>query len=172
MSAPWPDIPSGFADAADLIFDSWVLAHGQTEYVRDYDVFVALPAAKPHGPGSYIEGHYRVRFTHSPLQRCETALGYETWRNSWADALIDWDSWKAAGEPGGGFVWAQGASAYPGPSLVEDSPLATEWSNRTQREMYELKLETNAYVLSLLFHNLSVLQVAKGDPETGGMHRL
>ncbi len=171
MNSPWPDTPPGFADAAELIFDNWVITHGQTEYVRDYDIVIAVPAAKPDGSGSYIEGHYRVRFTHSPLQRCETVLGDDTWRISWSDALTDFDSWRAAGVPAG-FVWAQGALAYPGPSLAEGSALAEEWSRRLEREMHELKLETNAYILSLLFHDLSLVQIAKGDPETGHVHDL
>lgn len=82
VSLPWPDAPPGFADAADLMFDSWVISHGQTEYVRDYDIVIALPAARPDGSGSYIEGHYRVRFSHSPIQQCETVLPDETWRAS------------------------------------------------------------------------------------------
>ncbi len=166
MSSHWPDTPPGFAVAADLIFDSWVLGHGPTEYVRDYDLVVATPAAKPDGSGSYIAGHYRVRFSHSPIQRCETVLEAETWRSAWRDPFTNFDSWRAAGEPAG-FVWAQGADAYPGPSLIEGSDLAKEWGERLGHDMFELKLETNAYTLWLLFHDLDVVQIARGDAESG-----
>lgn len=166
MSRASPDHPPGFADAADLIFDSWVLASGPTEYIRDFDLLVAVPAAKPDGSGSYIEGEYRIRFTHCPTYRCETLLTPDTWRRSWSDAFTDFTAWERAGEPDG-FIWAQGPSAYPGPSLVEGSPLAEEWSGRLGRDMHELKLETNAYTLWLVFHAVGVAKVSQGDPETG-----
>jgi hypothetical protein len=32
--------------------------------MRDYDVIIEVPAIRPDGSGSYIEGRYRYRFTH------------------------------------------------------------------------------------------------------------
>ena len=39
-------------------------ASGFTAYMRDYDVIIEVPAIRPDGSGSYIEGRYRYRFTH------------------------------------------------------------------------------------------------------------
>jgi hypothetical protein len=45
--------------AADPIFDSKVMSHGFTSYMRDYDVVIEAPALRPDGSGSYIEGRHR-----------------------------------------------------------------------------------------------------------------
>ena len=157
-----------FRQAADLMFDNWVIRHGPTEYVRDYDVTVAVVAAKPDGDGSYVQGHHRIRFSHCPTAAMEMRLAPAVWRQSWTDDMIEWDAWRAAGEPEG-FVWAQGAIAYPGLSYVEDSADALDWSHRLGHPMHELLLETNAYRLRLVFHDLDLVQIARGDPETGAI---
>lgn len=155
-----------FHEAAELLFDNPIVGHGFTEFARDYDVLTDVMAAKPDGTGSYIEGRYRVRFTHCPYAATETQLDPETWRISWQDSFIDWDAWRAAGEPSG-FVWAQIADAYPGASCLEDSDLAGVWSRRLKHSVHELKLETNAYTLRVVFHDFAVRQIGRGDPRSG-----
>jgi hypothetical protein len=73
--------------ADDPIFDSAVMSHGFAPFMRDYDVIVEVPAARPHGSGSYIEGRYRYRFTHCVEAAVKTAVPPEIWRESWRDEL-------------------------------------------------------------------------------------
>ena len=148
------------------------MSHGFTEYLRDYDVVIDVPAALPpevpigDTTGSYIQGRYRYRFTHCPEVRVMTEVRDEVWRYSWDDVFIDHGVWEAAGNPEG-FVWGVNwANAYPGLSYVMDSPLASSWAERLAREMHEVAIETNAFGLRLICHDLRVDHLAVGDPRT------
>jgi hypothetical protein len=150
----------------DLFFDSAVHSHGYAPFMRDYDVVIDRPAAKPDGTGSYIMGRYRYRFTHCPEVRVTTTVSDAVWQKSWADHVIDYDTWERAGEPGG-YVWGVcWSNAYPGLSYVADSPLAASWSVRLNRAMREIRIETNAFELQLVCHDLLVQQLAIGNPLT------
>jgi hypothetical protein len=97
-------------EADDLFFDSAIVSHGFTDYLRDYDVVIDVPAALPpevpigDTAGSYIAGRYRYRFTHCPEARVASTVGDEAWRCSWDDVFTDYQAWEAAGNPEG-FVW-------------------------------------------------------------------
>ncbi len=154
------------------LFDSAIIGHGFAPYMRDYDVIVEVPAAKPDGTGSYIEGRYRYRFTHCVAAAAETAVPSKTWTRSWADEFTSYAAWEAAGSPDG-FVWGvEWADAYPGASTVIDSARAAEWSHRLGRAMHEVEIETNAYTLRLICHDLQIEQLAVGDPTTGDLRDL
>jgi hypothetical protein len=94
-----------------------------------------------------------------------TRLADETWQASWGDAFLDHEAYRQAGEPEG-FLWAvEYADAYPGLTYVENSDRARMWSDRMRREMHEVILETNVYSLHLVFHDLTVTQLAWYDPD-------
>jgi hypothetical protein len=152
----------------DLVFDSAVVAHGFAPHLRDYEITVEVPAAKPDGSGeSYIEGRYVYRFTHCVEAHCTTAVSDETWSLSWRDEFTDYARWKEAGAPEG-YVWGTCFSdAYPGLSYVDGSTSAADWSRRLTQEMHEVALETNAFTLRLVFHDFVVEQVAVGDATSG-----
>ena len=46
--------------AADPIFDSTVMSHGFTSYMRDYDVVIEVPAVRPEGSGSDTDGRLAI----------------------------------------------------------------------------------------------------------------
>jgi hypothetical protein len=157
---------------ADPLFDSAVVRHGFTPYMRDYDVIVEVPAAKPDGSGSYIEGQYRYRFTHCVEAHVETTVKPDAWRFSWTDEFTNYSAWERAGSPGG-FVWGvEFSDAYPGASLVADSQRAAEWSEKLDRAMYEIEIETNAFLINLVCHDFRIDQLAVGDPTTGDLRLL
>ena len=135
--------------------------------MRDYDIVIEVPAANPHGGGSYVEGRYRYRFTHCPEARVTTAVRDDVWQESCGDDFIDFDAWRRVGEPPG-FVWGVcWAVAYPGLSYVAGSVLARSWSARMGREMHEVRVESNAFELRLVCDDLVVQRIAVGDPVTG-----
>jgi hypothetical protein len=85
---------------------------------------------------------------------------------------IDYEAWERAGAPER-YVWgANFADAYPGLSYVNGSSLAAESSNRLAREMHEIVIDTNAFLLRLVFHDFIVEQVAAGDPASGELRPL
>jgi hypothetical protein len=152
--------------------DSWVDSHGFTEYNRDYDIVITTVAALPpdipigDSTGSYLEGRYRYRFTYCTEADLITAVGDDTWRESFNDRFTDYESWQAAGMPEGFFWGAQPADTYPGLSYVANSPRAALWTERLERQMHEVAVETNKFTLHLVCHDLRVEQLALGDPRT------
>jgi len=150
----------------DQLFDGAIVGHGFASHMRDYDVIVEVPAAKPDGSGSYIRGQYRYRFTHCVLASTETAVASETWQRSWSDVFTSYAAWKQAGEPDG-FLWGrEWALGYPGASTVVGADQAAAWSEKLGRAMYEVLIETNVFTLRLTCHDLRVEQLAIGDPDT------
>jgi hypothetical protein len=168
----------------ELFLDSAIVFHGYAQYLRDYDIVIDVPAALPPGvplvrqttastviplgdsAGSYIMGRYRYRFTHCPEVRVTSRVGDETWRRSWDDLFIDYETWERAGNPEG-FVWGVNwADAYPGLEYVGGSELAASWSERLAREMHEITVESNTFALQLVCHDLCIDQLATGDPIT------
>jgi hypothetical protein len=88
----------------DLFLDSAVDSHGFAEFMRDYDIVIDVPALKPDGGGSYIEGRYRYRFTHCVESHAHSTVRPDVWQRSWSDVFIDYAAWEHAGEPGG-YLW-------------------------------------------------------------------
>lgn len=151
----------------DPLLDSAIVQHGFTPYMRDYDVIVDVPAATPDGNGSYIAGRYRYRFTHCVEAHVETTVRPDVWQQSWTDEFVSYSRWQEAGSPGG-FVWGvEFSDAYPGASRVADSTRAVSWTEKLDREMHELLIETNAFSISLICHDMHVTQLAVGDPHSG-----
>ncbi len=153
--------------AKDPLFDSAIVRHGFAPYMRDYDVIVEVPAAKPDGSGSYIEGQYRYRFTHCVEAHVVTTVKPETWKVSWGDDFIDYAAWEEAECPEG-YVWGvEFSDAYPGAKRILDSERAISWTEALGRRMHEIEVETNAFLIRLVCHDLRIDQLAVGDPATG-----
>lgn len=117
----------------DPLFDSLIVRYGFTPYMRDYDVIADVPAARPDGSGSYIEGQYRYRFTHCVEARVATMAKPKTWKISWADEFTDYSAWERAGCPDG-FVWGVESSlAYPGAGSRAEQALSS-WQPECRRQ--------------------------------------
>jgi hypothetical protein len=154
------------------ISDSAIIEHHYTPYLRDYDVFVEVTAALPHGNGSYIEGRYRYRFTHCVTAEVTTAVSAGIWRKSWDNVFIDYEAWQKAGEPDG-YVWGVCYSdATPGLRYLEGSKAVQDWSRRLGKEMHEILIETNGHNIRLVFHDVIIRKLAQADSETGELKPL
>jgi hypothetical protein len=157
---------------ADPIFDSAIKSHGFTPYMRDYDVVIEVPALRPDGRSSYIEGRYRYRFTHCVEAMIKSSVPPEAWRTSWSDEFISYSAWQQAGEPSG-FVWGvEWADAYPGVERLEATDAVAAWTDELGKPMHGIRIETNAYVIELVCHDLVVRRLATGDPLTGELTQL
>lgn len=125
--------------------------------------------ARSRGFGSSDSTPRGYRFTHCPEAHVCSTVAPQSWRDSWDEHFTDFAAWEQTGHPSG-FAWGTNwAEAYPGFSYIEDSERASKWAGQLDREMHELRIETNVFELSLVFHDLRVAQLAAGDPTTGEM---
>ena len=139
------------------MFDVAVLLHGFSPHMRDYDIITEVGGLGFEDEGS---GRYRYRFTHCTEAHCVTRVSDEAWREAWSDTYINYESWLQAGGPEG-FVWGvQWSMAYPGLTYVEGSGLADGWSGRLGLPMHEVRLETEAFSLNLVFHDVIVTKLS------------
>ncbi len=138
------------------MFDMAIVEHGFTPYMRDYDVLVEVTGPKPDGHGAQVVGRSRYRFTHCVLAEVTTSVRDETWRKSWSQTFVDYETWIRAGEPDG-YVWdVQWMNAYPGLTYLSESAAACEWSERLRSPMHEVFIETNAHNIRLIFHDVEI----------------
>ena len=173
----------GFAQRIETLgnedfLDSIVISHGFTPYGRDYDVVILIVASLPpdvpigDSTGTYVEGRYRYRFTHVPEAHVQSTVAPEWWDKSWDDMFIDYQAWQTAGTPEG-FVWGtESADAYPGLSYLTGSGRAKRWTEAIGRDMHEIQIHTNVFLLELVCHDLQVVRTAVGDPCTHTLNEL
>jgi hypothetical protein len=141
-------------------FDGAILGHGFTNYMRDYDILAEVDGAD----NKELAGRYRYRFTHCVQASYVTSLRDGTLRTSWSDVYTEYDHWKEDGAPDG-FVWGVcWAGAYPGLTYVRDSEAAADWSDRLGRPMHEITVETNVYLLRLVFHDVVITKLGNEAP--------
>jgi len=133
------------------IFDRAITRHGFTPYNRDYRIEIA-----PEGAGEGVEYMFRG-CVEAHYENRVVPTAYPAFMD---DRFIDHHTWEAAGHPQG-FVWSVNfAEAYPGWKYVENSERATSWSHKLGLPMHEVRIETNIYLLTLVFHDLTVRPLA------------
>jgi hypothetical protein len=60
-----------------------------------------------------------------------------------------------------GFVWGTNWSlAYPGLEYFRDSKLAAKWSAKLEKEMHEVTIDTEAFSIQLIFHDVRVQKLS------------
>lgn len=145
------------------IFDVAILTHGFAPHGRDY---VVVTETNWRGD---LAGQYEYRFSHVVVQELETRVRDEVWRRSWDEVFIDYAAWERAGNPDG-YVWGTCWSlAYPGQTASDTWFRPTDWSTRLGHPMVELQIETDRFLLTLVFHDV---QIRKLNDETGLIDRL
>jgi hypothetical protein len=127
--------------------DFAVLGHGWARHGRDYLIVVQdMLGSDP--------GTHELTFTHCVRLDYETRVRDDVWPISWSDEFLDYQAWLDAGEPGG-YVWGTDwSNAYPGLSVPQRSDLADDWMQRLGKEMAEVSLETDRFLLRLVFHSV------------------
>jgi hypothetical protein len=124
--------------------DFGVLEHGFAPHGRDYRFLIQDSLCQE--PGTY-----ELIFTHVVDLKYETRLGEKVWLISWADEFTDYATWKASGEPEGYVFGTDWSLAYPGISILPENPKTHEWSNRLQRPMYSVSVETDRFCIAVVF---------------------
>ena len=133
--------------------DFGIMQHGFADHGRDY-VFIIQ---NPFGPQP---GTYALQFTHVVNLEYETRVGDEIWQRSWGDEFIDYKAWEQAGDPDGYVFGTNWTLAYPGVSIPTHSPQAEAWSTRLERPMYAALIESDRFLISLIFHDVRLRQVS------------
>jgi hypothetical protein len=132
------------------IFDVAVLQHGFAPHGRDYLLVTETNWTEGRA------GQYEYRFTHIVAQLLETRVRGDVWRRSWDEVFTDYGEWERAGHPDG-YVWGTCWSlAYPGQTVTATSSRAKEWSRRVGHPMVEVSIETDRFLLTLVFHEVDV----------------
>lgn len=140
----------------DEAFDHAVVHHGYTDYMRDYEVIVHVTADPRTG---IMPSHLRYLFKYCVEARCGTTVPAETWRTSLDDRLIDHET----GVDLDGYVWGvKWHCLYPGAKLLPESESTRRWSNALGIDFHEVRLESNAHNVTLLFSELQVSEVPAG----------
>ena len=136
--------------------DFAVLDHGFLQHGRDYSMVVESALGKD-------PGRHRFQFTHVVAMTYSTRISADLWQASWNDLYVNFDEWEVAGMPAG-VVWGTNwCLADPGIKAVEPSALAADWASKLEQPMYEMRLETDRFSLTLVFHSL---RIAKIDDRT------
>lgn len=130
--------------------DFAVLNHGFVAHGRDYQIIIQ------NGIGAR-PGTHRLTFTHVVRADCQTALSAEGWSISWADVFLDYELSKDMV----GYIWGTNWSlAYPGITALIGDDEAEEWTRRIGHPMYATTLETDRFILRLIFHSVKAEMVA------------
>lgn len=132
----------------DKVSNQAVVYHGFVDYMRDYEVIVR-PAGDP--VTGVRPAHLRYLFRYCVEARCQTTLSPDAWLESLDDRLIDYQS----GVDINGYLWgAKWHALYPGSSVVAESKSADRWAAALGIDFHEVRIETNAHDLTLVFSDL------------------
>ncbi|MGM9385061.1 YxiG-like protein [Streptomyces antibioticus] len=142
----------------DEAFDHAVVHHGYTDYMRDYEVVVHATADPRTG---IAPAYLRYLFRYCVEARCETSVPPGIWRESLDDRLIDHET--AADLDG--YVWGvKWHCLYPGATVLPVSHVARRWSEALGIDFHEVRMETNAHTLTLVFSELQVSEIPTHPP--------
>jgi hypothetical protein len=81
------------------------------------------------------------------------------WRSSLDDRLIEYET----GVPLDGYVWGvKWHNLYPGANVVAESAAAARWAQELGIEFHEVRVQTNAHDLTLVFSDVQVSELPAG----------
>jgi hypothetical protein len=139
-------MPTPIEEKLNSLDDQEILAHGEVDHLRDYELRVNRP-----------DGLFLYRFTHCVAVEITTMLRDDTWVKSWEDMYTE-PQWNDDWGPDH-YHWVKFAVAYPAPVYLTGSPRASEWKSRLGKAMHEAAIETNVYRITLVFHDLTITRI-------------
>jgi hypothetical protein len=150
---PLAEILSNWLPESDI----GVMKHGFADHGRDY-VFIVEDCVG----GS--PGTHELVFTHVVNVQYETRVRDDVWPKSWTDEFIDYQAWLRAGEPDG-YVWGTNwSTAYPGIAAPASTGEAEKWTKRLGRQMHAMSIETDRFLISMIFHDVRVRKLSDDAP--------
>lgn len=126
-----------------------VVAHGFTDYMRDYEIHVVGRNGPP------FDDVHRYLFVGCVEAIVRSNVDPETFGQSIGDEFVyAGPDYPDKPEPNG-FIWGvRYSTAHWGFILKKDSSRASEWSTSTKLAMSEITLSTEAFVIDLIFFDL------------------
>lgn len=149
----------------DCLFDSDLMYHGFTKYMRDYELFVFNSVDPRSG---LVPWHDRLLFRMCVEADVRSRVRPDTWSRSMGNELL---AEHRVTRDSHGYVWGtQSQELYPGATLVEGSERAHLWEREVGVPFHEVVIEANAQTINLVFSDLRVDRVATGHVpyEVGG----
>jgi hypothetical protein len=145
------------------LYDNALLFHAYRPYMRDYELIVYCDV----GPAP--QGTYSYLFKYCVHVHVVTSLPDSAYRASLDERLIDYE----AGKDLDGYLWGvKWAELMPGWTLQPDSENAADWSRRLGIDFHEVIIQSNAYVITLIFSDLVVTRLSEDfKADSGGTYR-
>ena len=147
--------------ALDDLFDHALVYHGYADYMRDYELVVAMPGAAGDAGctrGEPTQAYRRYLFRICPRVVVTSTVGQDVWPKSLDERLL-----QAESPHGGAYAWGvRWQVLYPGAGRLETNRETKRWSSRLGVPFYEVTLEGNCHELQLLFSDLTVADLEAG----------
>ncbi|WP_431894208.1 hypothetical protein [Nonomuraea sp. bgisy101] len=142
--------PVRLQQALDDVFDQALLRHGFVNHMRDYQLVIHATADPRTG---IAPATLRYLFRYCVQANCTTTVPAGIWRDSLDDRLTTYET----GVDLDGHVWGVNWQVlYPGATLVADSPTARDWAVAIGIDFHEVRIQTNAHDLTLIFSDLQI----------------
>jgi hypothetical protein len=134
------------------LFDQAITRHGILEYIRDYEVI------------GYISGmdfDSEVQFVFKGTIKVDYKVKVAPEHYSMDYRLIDLDHQCEPDYPEG-FIWGVNfAVVYPGWTIHQDTSELKELEKKYGLKFYSVYFETNAYDLTITFHDLETKEIKR-----------
>jgi hypothetical protein len=123
-----------------------IIRHGFTDYMRDYEVIVVGRRGEP------FDDVHRYLFVGCVEACVATGVEPKTYASSIGDEFVyAGPDYPDRPEPDG-YIWGvRYSSGLAGIECKPDGARSAEWSRKTDREMYEVWIDTDAFHLALVF---------------------
>jgi len=129
-----------------LVLFAQVYKPGFVDYMRDYELII-----------SDITGKYlhKYQFVGCVEAIYRTELSPEGFAKSISDEHVFSGPDYPDKDVPDGFIWGvRYSNAYPGLTYIENSHFAQKWMEQMKRPMHEVKIETEAFHLTLVFADI------------------
>ena len=138
------------------LFDQFLLFHGFTRTMRDYEFIVYQTV----DPSTGLSPRYlRFLFRYCTEADVRSSVQPEGWARSLSDEFLKTEH-VSRGMPG--YAWGVSSQVmYPGATIIEESDRARAWRERVGIPFYEVRVEANAHNITLVFSDLAVDEVAQ-----------
>ncbi|MCA6444167.1 MAG: hypothetical protein IM600_12120 [Bacteroidetes bacterium] len=133
-------------DQHDL-FDQAIIRHGMLDNIRDYEIIGLI---------SGQEYEEEIQYVFKGCIKADFKVIVKPAHYSMDDRLLDLSRQSESDYPKG-FIWGVNyAVTYPGLTLTENTDELIQLEKTYGHKFYKIFIETNAYELTLLFHDLDI----------------
>ncbi len=144
-------------DEYDL-FDNSITKHGNLENIRDYEIIGYLCGQAFDLEVRYVfKGCIEVNFKNM----------VEPKSFSMDDRLLELDRQDEPDYPHA-FIWDAGTIVYPGWNLEENTDELNQLESLYKIKFHKIIIETNAYNLNLVFHDLEINLLKRFEKQATG----